>query len=301
MEIYPKNQLEMEKQFATDEQCRSYLYSIRWPNGFVCPKCKSGEGWNTNRGLVQCKKCRYQSSVIAGTIFQDSKLPLTLWFRAIWHLTSQKHGANALGIQRILGLGSYETAWVWLQKLRRAMVRPGRDRLTGKIEVDESYIGGEKTGKRGRGSENKALVLIAAQHDGNNIGRIRLMKINNASGACLEASVLTMIEPESTIQTDGWGGYSRLKQLGYIHEILVQDENTDEAQLPRCHRIASLLKRWILGIHQGAISHKHLPYYLDEYTFRFNRRTSNLRGKLFYRLIQQAVQISPQTYEKLIS
>ena len=223
-----------------------------------------------------------------------------MWFRAIWWVTSQKNGASAKGLQRILGLGSYETAWTWLHKLRRAMVRPGRDRLAGTVEVDETYIGGEKPGKRGRGTVGKSLVIIAAQMDGKGIGRIRLRIVRDASAASLNPAVQEAVEPGSVVRTDGWGGYNKLGSLGYVREIVRKDADVGDNLLPCCNRVASLLKRWLLGTHQGAVSHEHLEYYLDEYTFRFNRRTSRYRGKLFYRLIQQALEIKPAPYSALV-
>jgi len=293
VEHYPKNLLEFEKLFDTEEGCREYLFKLRWPDGFQCPRCGHKKVWFKNNGLYECACCNFQASVTAGTIFQDTKKPLFLWFRAIWYVTSQKYGANALGLQRVLGLGSYRTAWVWLHKLRRAMVRPGRDKLSGTVEVDESYIGGEKPGKRGRGAAGKALIEIAAQIDGRRIGRIRLRRITDASAESLEGTIQEAIEPGSVVRTDGWNGYSGLKRLGYIHEIIRPDTDVGDNLLPHCNIIASLLQRWLLGTHQGAVSHEHLDYYLDEYTFRFNRRTSKHRGKLFYRLIQQAVSVEP--------
>jgi transposase-like protein len=223
-----------------------------------------------------------------------------MWFRAIWWVTSQKNGASAKGLQRILGFGSYETAWTWLHKLRRAMVRPGRDQLAGIVEVDETYIGGEKPGKRGRGAEGKALVVIAAQVKDKHIGRIRLRRVADASAGNLEPAVQRAVVSGSIVRTDGWNGYNRLKALGYVHEVVRKDAEVGHSLLPRCNRVAALLKRWLMGTHQGAVSHDHLDYYLEEYTFRFNRRTSRHRGKLFYRLIQQAVAIDPVRYSDLV-
>ena len=238
-------------------------------------------------------------SVIAGTIFQGTHKPLVLWFRAIWWLMGQKNGASALGIQKMMGLGSYKTAWVWLHKLRRAMVAPGRDRLSGIVETDEVYIGGDKPGKRGRGAEGKSLIVIAVEIKESGIGRIRLQRINNASSKSINDAITKMVNSGSLIQTDGWKGYNQLKSLGYSHEIIRQGSETREDLLPNCHRVVSLLKRWLLGTHQGAVSHEHLDYYLEEFTFRFNRRTSTHRGKLFYRLIQNAVMIEPTTYNQI--
>src|SRR5665213_225142 len=156
-EEYPRNLAELEASFSTEEACRAYLARLRWPSGFACPRCASRKAWPV-RGLWECAGWGCQTSVIAGTIFQDTRTPLTVWFRAMWWVTSQKNGASALGLQRVLGLKSYETAWTWLHKLRRAMVRPGRDLLTGRIEVDETYLGGLEEGARGRGAETKTLI-----------------------------------------------------------------------------------------------------------------------------------------------
>ena len=301
MEDYPRTLLELEKRFSTEESCREYLSKMRWIEGIRCPRCGCGKNWPLGKGLFQCSGCDYKMSVTAGTIFEGTRKPLTLWFRAIWHLTSQKSGASALGMQRVLGLGSYETAWVWLHKLRRAMVRPGRDNLSGFVEVDETYIGGEKPGKRGRGAFGKVLVVIAAETHEDAIGRIRLRRVSDASAASLEAAIQETVELGSVIFTDGWRGYNNLETLGYHHEVVRQEADTGNNMLPHCHRVASLIKRWLMGTYQGSLSHKHLDYYLDEYTFRFNRRTSRHRGKLFYRLIQQAVIIKPSPYDFIVT
>jgi len=300
MEDYPKNLLELERRFSTEAACRQYLYELRWPDGFRCPRCWHGKGWHSRDGLIRCTACDYKASVIAGTVFEGTRKPLVLWFRAIWWVTSQKNGASARGVQRVLGLGSYETAWAWLHKLRRAMLRPGRDRLSGTVEVDEIYIGGKKPGKRGRGAEGKALVVIVAQVKDKHIGRIRLHRVADASAGSLEPVVQQAVVAGSIVRTDGWNGYNRLKALGYTHEVVRKNADVGDNLLPHCNRVAALLKRWLMGTHQGAVSHEHLDYYLDEYTFRFNRRTSRSRGKLFYRLLQQAVAIEPTTYDGLI-
>lgn len=293
MEDYPQTLMEFEKRFSTEESCRDYLYRLRWPDGFRCPRCCYHESWQIRQGLYECKKCHFQTSVTAGTIFQDTRKPLQLWFRAIWYITNQKQGVSALGLQRILGFGSYRTAWTWLHKLRHAMVRPGRDRLSGIVEVDETYIGGKRPGKRGRGAAGKALVVIAAQEDGTRIGRIRLRRVMDASAKSLESAVQECIEPGTVVRTDDWRGYSQLQTLSYVHRVIRQESHIGENLLPLTNRVASLLKRWLLGTHQGAIQLTHLDYYLDEFTFRFNRRSSGSRGKLFYRLVQQAVAIDP--------
>jgi len=220
----------------------------------------------------------------------------------MWFVTSQKNGASALGLQRVLGLGSYRTAWSWLHKLRRAMVRSGRDRLVGWVEVDETYLGAPEEGVVGRGVQGKALIVVAAQADGKGIGRIRMRVIRHASAAWLHPFVQDCIEPGSTVHTDGWQGHAGLDKKRYVHEVTsVQRRRPKEVStlLPRVHLVVSLLKRWLEGTHQGAVSHEHLPYYLDEFTFRFNRRKSKSRGKLFFRLVQQAVDTGPTTYAQI--
>jgi transposase-like protein len=234
-------------------------------------------------------------------LFADTHLPLRLWFEALWQVTSQKYGASALGMQRVLGLGSYRTAWTWLHKLRRAMVRPGRDRLQGVVEVDETFIGGPRPGKRGRGAAGKVLVLIAAQAAAKGIGRIRMARIADASARSLEAAIAAAIEPGSQVRTDDWKGYLGLEKLGYGRLIARSTEEVGENLLPLANRIASLLKRWLIGTHQGAVQSSYLDYYLDEYTFRFNRRTSGTRGLLFYRLVQQAVDLAPVPAREIIA
>ncbi len=305
MEDYPRTVLELEERFNTEEVCRAYLQQLRWPEGFLCPRCQNRGGWPATRGRIVCDRCRYQASATAGTIFQDTHKPLRMWFRAIWHVTSQKNGASAVSLQQVLGLGSYETAWVWMHKLRCAMVRPGRDRLRGRVEVDETFVGGEETGtaQRGRGAVSKALVAIAAEENGLGIGRVRMARIPNATRRSLHDFLPQAVEPGSVVHTDGLPAYAGMEALGYAHEptvLLGKGKDAATQLLPRVHRVASLLKRWLLGTHQGAVSPEHLDYYLDEFTFRFNRRTSASRGKLFYRLIQQAVQIDPAPYKTIV-
>jgi transposase-like protein len=303
-EDYPRTVLELEERFSTEDACRDYLLHLRWPDGFVCPQCGATGGWAATRGRILCHACRYQASVTAGTIFQDTHKPLRLWFRAIWHVTSQKSGASAVNAQQIHGLGSYATSWTWLHKLRRAMVRPGRDLLCGRVEVDETFIRGEPPKGSGRKKRAKALVIIAAEEDGKGIGRIRMAQLADRSRANLHAFIQRSVQPGSVVHTDGLVAYEGLKAAGYQHEVNVllgQGEEAATQLLPRIHRVASLLKRWLLGTHQGAVANEYLDYYLDEFTFRFNRRTSKFRGKLFYRLLQQAVQVAPVTQQTLMN
>lgn len=302
MEDYPRTLAELEARFSTEEACRDYLGVLRWPNGFRCLRCAESKAWPVRTLLYECAACGHQASVTAGTIFEGTRKPLVLWFRAIWWVVSQKNGASALGLKRVLGLGSYQTAWSWLHKLRRAMVRPAREPLCGRIEVDETYLGGVEEGVRGRQTFKKALVVVAAQENGKAIGRIRMRRIADASAKSLHPFVMQAIEPGSIVHTDGWEGYRGLEVHGYIHEVSVIKGSGASASklLPRVHRVVSLLKRWLLGTHQGAVSSEHLDYYLDEFTFRFNRRASRHRGKLFYRLLQQAMAVEPAPYAAVI-
>jgi len=302
-EDYPKTLLELERRFASEDACREYLTELRWPSGFVCPACQCAVGWPDRRYRWTCQGCRRQSTVTAGTIFEGTHLPLHVWFRAVWLVTTQKSGASALGVQRVLGLGSYKTAWAWLHKLRRAMVRQGRDQLCGTVEVDETFIGGIAVGAAGRDRIGKEMVAVAAEEDGTRIGRIRLARIADGSSDSLHGFIQQTIAPGSTVHTDGWLGYQGLDKLGYTHLATRISPRTREAAvelMPRVHRVASLLKRWLLGTHQGSVGSNHIDYYLDEFTFRFNRRRSASRGKLFYRLLQQAVQVGPVTFDKIV-
>jgi transposase-like protein len=300
VEDYPRTQEQFEARFATEEACRAYLTQLRWPTGFVCPRCRGTKAWPARRVLWHCAGCGRQTSVTAGTIFQDTRSPLTTWFRAMWAVTSHKTGASALAVQQVLGLGSYQTAWTWLHKLRRAMVRPGRDRLSGRVEVDETFLGG-LGGAQGRSTATKALIAVAAEAVGPGIGRIRMRQIPDASARSLNAFLGETIERGSVVHTDGWHGYDQVKANGYRHRVTFLRGDPARADLlPRVHRIVSLLKRWLLGTHQGAVNRAHLDYYLDEFTFRFNRRRSQHRGKLFFRLVEQAVASGPVPYKRLV-
>jgi hypothetical protein len=213
MEDYPPELSAFEARFATEEACRQYLFRLRWPDGFRCPRCGGEKYWPLRGVLLQCAGCGHQTSVTAGTVFQDTRTPLRLWFRAMWWVATPKNGASALGLQRVLGLKSYRTAWTWMHKLRRAMVRPGRDHLAGTVEVDETYLGRWEEGRRGRQREAKALIVVAAQEVGRGIGRIRLRQIADASAASLIPFVEDAVELGSVVHTDGWLGYAPLVLL----------------------------------------------------------------------------------------
>lgn len=302
---YPRTYQQFLSWFADEKDCRSYLLKCRWPHGFKCAHCGwLGEPWTTARGYLHCQQCGSETSVTAGTIFDRTRMPLRTWYAAIWFMMSQKDGTSALGLQRVLGFGSYQTAWTWLHKMRRAMVRPDRERLSGKVEVDETYVGGFQPGdKPGRGGVRWSVVVIAVEtQEPKGFGRVRMRRVADASGDSLVHFVSDVVEKGSEILTDGWKGYNRLTQLGYTHRPTAVSNSGDPAHvsMPAVHRVAALLKRWLLGTHQGAVSAKHLDYYLDEYTFRFNRRSARSRGLLFYRLLQQAASTSPVSFCQIV-
>jgi transposase-like protein len=236
-------------------------------------------------------------------MFDRTRTPLRMWFAAAWLMTSQKQGVSALGVQRALGLGSYQTAWAMLHRYRSAMVRPGRERLGGVVEVDETWVGGLERGTHGRDSETKSLVAIAVEiKQPKGFGRVRMQRVDAIRKQSLVPFVTGAVEPGATVHTDGNQAYWTVPDHGYQHERTVLSQQTDPAHvvMPGVHRVASLLGRWLLGTHQGRVSPQHLDAYLNEFTFRFNRRRSRRRGLLFYRLLQQAILTDPITYRSLV-
>jgi len=306
---YPATFAEFHSWFSDEGACLAFLERLRWPDGFVCPSCGvRGEPWRMRRGRLRCRGCRSETSATAGTVFADTKLPLTTWLQTVWLVTDQKHGTSALDLQRAIGM-SYETAWTVLHKLRRTMVRRGRESLAGVVEVDEAYVGGVVPGRRGRGALGKAIVAIAVERLGVGekskrvvLGRVRLQRIPNVQMATLTDFVLDSCDLDAVIYTDHWGGYNDLGKVGYTHVKTNVSASGDPAHvaMPCVHRVASLLKRWLLGTHQGGVSIRQLDFYLDEFVFRFNRRKSGSRGLLFYRLIEQAVATTPKPAKVII-
>jgi transposase-like protein len=299
---YPRTFEEFLEWFSSEDDCARYLEWIRWPQGFVCPGCGGTKAWRTERGLWHCQGCQRQSSVTAGTVFEDSRKPLRLWFHVMWMMMAQKTGLSAKNLCETYGFGSYQTAWGWLRKLRSVMVRPGRDRLTGRVEVDETYVGGQHEGTRGRGAESKTPVLVAVEGDAKKrLGRVRFRCVKTIDRAGVELFVGDCVEPGARVVTDGLSVYDHLQAAGFDHRPHVQTTGGAAAreQLDHVHLVISLLKRWLGGTHQGAVTPAHLQAYLDEFSFRFNRRLSQHRGKLFYRLMQQAVTTRPPAVKAL--
>lgn len=309
---YPRNWNEFLDWFGSEEACLAYLEQLRWPAGFVCPACGgAAEPYRSSRSRLMCRGCSHQSTVSAGTIFDKTRTPLRVWLAGAWYLTNQKHGVSALGLQRVLGLGSYETAWTMLHRLRRAMVRPERERLKGVVEVDETYLSisdrgspmPEQQRKRRKSQTHQALVVMAVELlQPKGFGRIRLRRIDNDSAEQVLAFVQENIEPGAQVRTDGSAAYRALKELGYEHQriVMLGSQTPAHVSMPGVHRVAALIKRWILGTHHGSVQPAHLDAYLDEFVFRFNRRTSASRGMLFYRLLQQSVATEPVTYENVV-
>lgn len=305
---YPQSWTEFLERFPDEEACLRHLEKLRWPKGFVCNRCGAiGEAARLSRRRLMCRTCRYQCTVIAGTLFDKTRTPLQTWFGAAWYVTSQKLGVSALGLQRVLGLGSYQTAWTMLHRLRRAMVSPVRAPLSGLVEVDETYVpmsdrNSAKQGSKRKSHTDDTLVVVAVEiHEPKGYGRIRLQRIPTASKEYILPFIQDNIEPGSEVHTDGSSVYLSLPKLGYRHwrDPMTSNEAPAHVTMSGVHRIASLLKRWMLGTHQGAIHPMQLDAYLNEFTFRFNRRTSRSRGLLFHRLLEQAVVTPPATYHNI--
>ena len=305
----PKDLPSFIGRFGTDAQCRDYLFHARWPDGFRCAGCDHADAYALRTKIVyECVACRKQHSLLAGTIFEQTKTGLAKWFLAIYLVTSSKGGIAATELQRQMGFGSYQTAWTWLHKIRRAMVRPDRKPLTERVEADETHVGGPKPGKRGRGAAGKTLVAGAVEAGrgkarGRRLGRLRLAMLPDASATSLEGFLAAQVAKPAAVATDGWSGYGGLPAKGYDHEPISLSASWGDAalRLPAIHLVFSLAKRWLLGTHHGAVSTKHLQAYLDEYVFRFNRRTAKRISHGFARLVEQAVQIRPTSYREIVA
>jgi len=300
---YPNTYREFVKMFPDDTACAAFLVRLRWPKGFICPVCKkTSTPWNESRGRLACPICRHQTSVSARTIFDKTRTSLTTWFEAAWHVTTAKNGMSAKTLERTIGT-SYQVAWMMLQRFRVAMANSERKQLSGDVEVDETLIGGvQQGGKRGRGATKSIVVIAVEIKHPKGFGRVRMRYVPDASGDSLLPFVCDVVAPGSAVNTDGWSAYNKLSELGYTHKITKLSSSGDPAHvsMPGVHRVASLLKRWILGTHQGSVAQEHLQSYLEEFTFRFNRRTSRSRGLVFRRLLEQAVVTSPTTEADII-
>jgi transposase-like protein len=297
------------KRFGSDARCRAYLVRARWPAGFRCERCGHDQAYSHKKRLIEeCRTCGKQHSILAGTIFEQTKSGLAQWFLAIYLVTSSKGGISAMELKRQMGFGSYQTAWSWLHKIRRAMVRPERTPLAARVEADETYVGGPRPGRSGRGAGGKTVVAGAVESGrgkatGRRLGRLRLAVVADVSAKSLEGFLGQNVARPTTVVTDGWSGYGGLATAGYAHAPLNLSASWGDAslRLPAIHLVFGLAKRWLLGTHHGAVSKKHLCAYLDEFVFRFNRRTARCISHRFARLIQHAVQTAPITYRAIVA
>lgn len=295
---YPPTILEFQERFSTEAACRAYLFASRWPEGFSCPRCGGDRaGAETCRHLWVCTVCGHQQSVTAGTVMHGTRTSLRLWFWAAYLVATHHPGISAKQLQRQLGLSRYETAWLILQKLRRAMVAPERGPLTAEVEVDECWIGGVEAGKKGRGPGSKTLVGIAVEARGRGSGRLRLLTLADAALPTLSAFAKATTAPGAIIHTDGWRGYNGLRKAGFDHRPRSQRARVgEEPYLPRAHRAISNLKAWMHGTHRG-VGAAHLQVYLDEYVFRHNRRRTPMAA--FQTLLGLGALHQPMTYDQI--
>ncbi len=298
---YPRSYAELRAWFDQDAKCLDYLDWLRWPDGFVCPGCASLAGWRLSDARWLCGVCKRKVSATAGTILDKTRTPLTVWFTAAWLLVNSKTGVSATQLRREMELGSIQTAWAMLHRYRTVMVRPGRDRLRGDVEVDESFLGGPEPGVPGRGALGKVLFAGAVEVEEHGFGRARLGVIADASATSLAAFLDANVEPGSRIITDGWSAYPKATRNRYTHQgtsVAASGLQAHEV-LPAVHRVFSLVKRWLMGTMQGWVSPEHVQAYFDEWVFRFNRRNARSRGLLFHTLLRQAVAGEPVTYKSL--
>ena len=289
---FPKTAQEFEARFATEEDCRAYWIKARWGGEPACAKCQSKRVWTIRGGTTfECAQCGHQTSLTSGTLLEKTRKPLKVWFRAVFEISTRRTGISAKDLQRIMGFGSYETAWTWLHKLRTAMVRSDSEPLGPLVQIDEALVGG-------KGGPHKELVLVAAEAN----GRVRLVHALNNDAATLKKFADGQIATEAEIVTDGHAGYNK-KSLGERpHEAVVQTkaERRENDAVQGCHWTIALLKRWLLGTHAGAVRDKHLQAYLDEFAFRHNRRKTKGVGRIAARVIEHVVAQPPRPMQAIV-
>jgi Zn ribbon nucleic-acid-binding protein len=289
---FPKTATEFEARFATEEDCRAYWIEARWGGKPACARCHSTRVWTERDGfLFECADCGHQTSLTSGTLLEKTRKPFKMWFRAVFEISTRRTGISAKDLQRIMGFGSYKTAWSWLHKLRAAMVRAEREPLGPFVQVDETLVGG-------KGGPHKELVLVAAEAD----GRVRLAHAENNDEGTIERFAECQIAADAQVVTDGLASYNDRSLDKRPHEAVVQtkQERRESDALQGCHWTTSLLKRWLLGTHAGAVRAKHLQAYLDEFAFRHNRRKTNGVGRIAARVIEQLVARQPLPMRKII-
>jgi transposase-like protein/Zn ribbon nucleic-acid-binding protein len=289
---FPKTAIEFEKRFATEADCRAYWIEARWGGTPCCARCKSTRVWPERGGaLFECADCGHQTSLTSGTLLQGTRKPFKTWFRAVFEISSRRNGISAKDLQRIMGFGSYETAWTWLHKLRAALVRPGREPLSQRVQIDEGFVGGTRGGKE--------MVLVATETTD---GRVRLAHAENNDEATLGKFAGAHVAPAAEVTTDGLASYNSRSLGERPHEAIVQTkaERQMHDTLQGVHWTMSLLKRWLLGTHAGAVKPKHLQAYLDEFAFRHNRRKTKGVGRIAARTLAQLVVSAPMTMRMLV-
>jgi transposase-like protein len=289
---FPKTATEFERRFATEEDCRAYWIEARWGGRPACARCGSTYVWALSNGTTfECRECDHQTSLTAGTLLEKTRKPLKMWFRAVFEISTRRTGISAMDLMRIMGFGSYKTAWTWLHKLRAALVRPEREPLGPFVQMDEALVGG-------KGGPHKELVLVAAEAD----GRVRLAHAETNDKATLKRFADGQVASDARVVTDGLASYDGDSLGERPHEAKVQTkaERRENDVVQSCHWTISLLKRWLLGTHAGAVAPKHLQAYLDEYAFRHNRRKTHGVGRIAARVIEQLVARPPLTMRSLI-
>ena len=316
---FPRSLPEFQRLFPDEAACAAYLERARWSDGFICLRCGTiGEPYrySARPGVLCCRACRRETRLTAGTVMERTHTPLSVWFWAAYLVASQTPGISAVQLQRQLGLSRYETAFQILHKLRAGMVRPDQDQIGGKpdehVEADETWIGGRTRGE-GRGVHHKSLVAAAVEvrqrkpgtklnprRSGRYAGRVRLAVVPDRSARALGGFVKTVVVPGARIITDDWSGYAGLTKHGFNHVAIAErgDPQVAEEFMPIVHLVFSNLKTWLSGIHHG-VSPQHLQTYLNEFTFRFNRRFYPFNA--FRSLLGIAGGVTAPTYAQLYS
>ena len=288
---FPKTAIEFEERFQTEDDCRAYWIEARWGGRAACAKCDSTRVWEERGGrLFECAECGHQTSLTSGTVLEKTKKPFKVWFRAVFEIASRKNGISAKELQRIMGFGSYKTAWSWLHKIRGSLMRPDAKPLDQGVEIDEAYVGSKRLGK--------ALVLVAAERG----GRVRLALAENNDEATIKRFADTHVATSADITTDGHAAYNPRSLGARNHEPKAQTpkEKRENDAVQTAHWVVSLLKRWLLGTHGGAVKTRHLQSYLDEFQFRYNRRKTNGAARLTARAIERLVAEPTRTMKEII-
>lgn len=289
---FPKTALEFEERFKTEEDCRDYWIAVRWGGRPACARCASTRVWTERGGfLFECADCGHQTSLTSGTLLEKTRKPFKMWFRAVFEISTRRTGISGKDFQRLMGFGSYKTAWSWLHKLRAAMVRSDSEPLGPFVEMDEALVGG-------RGGPNKQLVLVAAEKG----GRVRLAHADSNDAEACKRFADGEVSVAATVTTDGHAGYNDTSLGERAHDAVIQSkaEQREADAVQTCHSTISLLKRWLLGTHAGAVRPKHLQAYLDEFAFRHNRRKTHGVARIAARLIENVATKPPLTMRRLI-